>query len=185
MGKHILSLRIPEVANEGIFIIEDTSIYDSLIPVSCMNLQILPPGYSSPTSITPTVTGFRLVLNACTLGIIGPTNCYNGCPNITDGVYNISYSVAPNDSVYVQYNYLRTTGAIIRLNTMLCQLNMQCCLPSREEEYQLKELDIIRNFLLSAKINVENNCGDIKDGVNQYKYAVQLMDKLSRRKPFC
>lgn len=186
MGKHILSLRIPDVANEGVFVIEDTSIYDSILPISCMDLQIIPPGYVSPTILTLTIQGWRLVLNACTLGIALSGGCSDGCPNISDGIYNINYSVSPNDKVYVQYNYLRTTTAFIRLNYMRCQLNLQCCPPDKESIYILDQFNLIESFLKSAKANVENSSyGSIEDGLNQYHYGIQLMNKLSTRKPLC
>lgn len=185
MGKHILNLNIPDISNEGIFVVEDISIYDTITPVGCMTLQITPPGYQSPTIYTPDQQHFRLVLNACTLGIVGPTGCSTTCPNIPDGIYKLYYTVAPADKVYVGYNYLRITSAVNRQRKMLCELRLPCCLPNKEEQYMIQELDIIYDYLISAQTNVNTSCGDAKDGINQYRYAIGLMDKLSSRKPFC
>lgn len=184
MGKHLLSLNLPAVTNDGILLIDDTSTYDTLIPVSCPNIQITPPGYTSPTSIDPLVSGFRLVLNACTLGIVTANGCSEGLPCIPDGIYDIRYSVAPNDSVWVSYKVLRVVKAINRYMNLLCGVNLKCCLPDQEAIYQVQQLDLIYNFILSAKSTVENT-HNFTDGLNQLRYANHLMDKMSSSKPFC
>jgi hypothetical protein len=184
MSRHILQLEVPDVYNEGIFIVKDTSIYTSSLGVSCPSLQITPPGFSTPTVITPTSHNFEMILNACTLGITSPTNCATSCPNIPDGIYGIYYTVAPNDQVYVGYQYLRIVSAINRLNGLLCDLGLPCCLPDQEIEDQLKNISIIRGYLISAQTNV-NTQKEYTDGINQYRYAISLMDKMTHRKPKC
>jgi hypothetical protein len=184
MAKHILGLEVIETTNTGIFRIDDTSIYDPLLPVNCPNIQILVPGYSTPCSIDPLAPNFRLILNACTIGITDAGNCSESLPVLPDGPYHLRYSVSPNTQAYVEYDYMRTTKALKRYYKLLCGVNLKCCLPDKETEYQLKELDIIYNFILSAKVTVEE-CHIIDDGVNQLRYANHLMDKLASRKPFC
>lgn len=184
MGKHILSINVPPLTNEGIFLVDDTSIYDSVLPVGNMNVQITPPGATTPTVITPGIRGFRLILNACMLGGAPVNSCSDSCPNINDGIYGIRYSVSPNDKVYVTYLYLRIVSAMNRQRTLLYRLNLPCCLPDKEQEYALNCLNIIEDYLISAQTNV-NDCGNATDGINQYRYAVELMNKLSTRKPFC
>lgn len=184
MSKHILSLEVLPTTNQGIFRLDDTSIYASDLPVSCPNIQILPPGYKVPASIDPLASGFRLVLNACTIGISGATDCSQMLPNLPDGMYHIRYSVSPNDKVYVTYQHLRTVKAMNRLNDLRCAVNLQCCLPDQETIYLLQQFDLIEGFLKSAKVTVEN-CHKFDDGVNQLRYANQLMDKMSTTKPFC
>src|SRR5690349_6932993 len=103
MGQHILSLDIRDTCNLGILLIDDTSTYDSLLPVACPNLQITPAGYTVPASIEPTTAGFRLVLNACTIGIVNSTQCGQSLPELPDGIWRIRYSVSPNDKVFVEY----------------------------------------------------------------------------------
>lgn len=184
MAKHILSVEVLETCNEGIFRIDDTSIYDPSLPVTCPNLQILPPGWKTPTSIDPLAGGFRLILNACTIGITTAGNCSQSLPCLPDGIYHIRYSVSPNDQVYVEYDYLRTTKALNRYYALLCAVNLKCCLPDKETQYILSQLDIIYNFIVSAKVTVEN-CHVNDDGINMLRYANMLMDKMSTKKPFC
>ena len=156
MSRHILSLEVPDIYNDSIFIVKDTSIYTSSIPVTCMTLQITPPGYATPTVITPATQHFELVLNACTLGIAPAGNLNTVCPVIPDGIYSLYYSVSPNDQVYVGYQYLRIVSATNRLNLLLCDLGLPCCLPDQELQYEMNNINTIRNYLTSAQVNVNN-----------------------------
>jgi len=200
MGKHILQLNFPDTTNEGVFLIDDISIYDptllsttsssasstgSLSPhpcsgvmVPCGNLQVTPPGFYSPTSLSVQYGNFRLVLNACTLGILGTTGCTDGCPALPDGMYDIRYSVAPNDQVFVEYKILRITQALNRYYNLLCRINLTPCLPSQDTDYQIRSLETIYTYLIAAKTTVENE-HQFTDGMNLYRFAVGLMDKMS------
>ena len=183
MGKHILSLNIPLVSNEGILVIEDTSIYDPLLKVDCPTLQVQYPGGNSPILID-VQEGFRAILNACSLGMASAGQCSDSCPCLPDGIYDIRYSVSPHDRVYVEYSHLRITKALNTWNNLLCRLNLQCCVPDTNMEYMLKELYIIRMYLYSAVASVEN-CHEPQEGMNLYRFAVELMTKLSYKKPYC
>lgn len=183
MGKHVLSLRIPEVYNEGILLVEDTSIYDPLLGINCPTLQITYPGALQPVAIS-VQSGFRAVLNACMIGLLPTVQCSDQCPCIPDGIYNIQYSVQPNDKVFVEYNHLRVTKAINKWKGLLCQLDLQCCVPSAEMAQLLNEMYIIRGYISAAVASVEN-CHKNQDGINLLLFANSLMDKLSRKKPWC
>jgi hypothetical protein len=183
MGKHLLSLHVPTIYNPGILVVEDISVYDSILPVSCETLQIVYPGGSRAVQISVN-QGFRSILNACTLGYTISTACTTSCPEIPDGIYNIQYSVSPNDKVFVEYNHLRTTSALNRWNNMLCRLDMKACLPGKEEEYQLQQLYMIKGFIDSAKAAVEV-CHRNENGINLLRYAEHLMDKMSFKNPLC
>lgn len=184
MAKHFLYLNIPPVTNEGIFLVDDISIYDPAVPFSCPNLQITPPGFNTPSVFEGMAKHYRLILNACMLGIAPPNNCLTSCPNLPDGIYHLRYSVSPNDLVFVEYDYLRIVAAINLLNNMLCKLNLQCCLPGQETVQLLQDIDIIRDFLISAQTNV-NDLHQYEDGINQYRYAMSLLHKMSTCRPFC
>lgn len=184
MGKHILGLEVRPTTNEGVLLIDDISVYDPLLPVTCPNLQITPPGYTTPASLEPADAGFRLTLSTCAVGLSSPGDCASALPKFPDGIYNIRYSVSPNDKVYVEYKYLRTTAAMNRYYALLCALNIPCCLPDKEMLYYLQSLDTIRNFILSAQITVEQE-HNFQDGINQLRYANALMDKMRMCKPFC
>lgn len=186
MSKNILQLSFPDCTNEGVFLIDDISIYNPVtapLSTSCANLQITSPGFSTPTSLS-VVPGNRLVLNACTLGIIAPTGCANSCPDLPEGMYNIRYSIAPNDQVYVEYKILRIVRALNRRNRILCKVGLTPCLPDADLQSELRDLDTILDYLVSAKMTVENE-HQFADGMAQYHFAVDLMDKMSYRRKNC
>lgn len=182
--QHILQLQIDPTYNEGVLLVRDISIYASGLGVACQSLQISPPGFTIPTIIVPTTTNFSYILNACTLGIAVPGGCSDMCPNIPDGIYQLYYTVSPNDKVFVGYQYLRIVSAINRLNGYLCKLQLPNCLPSQELTYELQNIDIIRNYLRSAQTNI-NDLHNQTDGINQYQFAISLMDKMVTRRPYC
>lgn len=184
MAQHILQLQVDNTYNEGVFLIRDISIYTPLLGVSCQSLQITPPGYSIPTVIVPTIQNFQYVLNACSLGITVPGGCSDMCPNLPDGIYGLYYSVSPNTSVFVGYQYMRIVSAINRLNSYLCKLELPNCLPSEKLVYELNNISLIRNYLISAQTNV-NDLHNLTDGMNNYRYAIQLMNKMVTRRPYC
>jgi len=177
MTRHILQLAFPDTTNEGVLLIKDISVYATGLPVSCLELQILPPGYSVPTIVGNITQGFDLVLNACQIGMLSATKCTNSCPGLPDGIYHIRYSVSPNSIVFVEYDLMRVTHAMNRLMNLLCALSIPTCLPSSQLQAQLEQLWFIQWLLVSAKVTVEDEHNPTK-GMNQYKYAISLIDKL-------
>ena len=210
MGKNILQLNFPDCTNEGVFLIDDISFYDpnlsgagstsasatsttanissrspcDQLSLSCANLQITPPGFTTPTLLGLSYSGFRLVLNACLLGICVPSACASNCPSLPDGLYNVRYSIAPNDQVYVEYKILRIVEAYNRYINMVCKIGLTPCLPDADVQSQLRDLDTIRNYLISAKATAEN-LHQFTDAIEQYRFAVDLMDKMSYEPTRC
>lgn len=178
MAGHILLLSEGKSANEGVLLLNDISIYAPTIPVLCPTLEILPPGYRTPAVLTIT-PGAHLVLNACSVGILPTTGCADCAPDLPDGIWHLRYSVSPNNEVYVEYNLLRIVEAWNRLNEILCHMNLQCQLPDKELEYTVYQCAIIREYLIAAKTMVEDQ-HDNEGGINVYRYAYSLIEKMSR-----
>lgn len=183
MAKHLLSLDVLPTTNEGIFLIKDTTIYTPLLGISCPQLQVLAPGYTYPSAI-PVSARFDLAFNACSLGMLTSGSCVDSCPILPDGIYWLRYSVSPADQVYVEYNYLRTVQAMNRLNQIGCKIADTPCLPGTEQEYDIQQVSLIREYLISAKTLVENQ-NRPEDGINIYRFAITCMDKLSSKRPYC
>lgn len=180
MAQHILLLDEGKTANEGIFLLNDSSLYDPSLSVICPTLEILPPGYSIPAVLTVT-PGFHLVLNACNIGMLSPTGCADFAPNLVDGIYHLRYSVSPNDKVYVEYDLLRIVHAWNGLNEVLCDLRLHCNLPDAELEYNVQQCAFIREYLIAAKTLVEDK-HEPENGINIYRFAVELTEKLSKKR---
>lgn len=174
--KHQLSLDVPETNNCGILRVVDTSVYDEHVPVTCGLLEITPPGFNEPVRINVD-PGFSLIITACDLEL-QITGCGETLQTLPDGVYDIKYSVSPNDKVYVEYHYLRICQINATYFNDLCRLEMAACEPQPDVKAALTELRMIRNFIDAAKAKVEY-CDDVDAGMELYKYAKCRLDKFN------
>lgn len=178
MARHTLSLEAPDTLNLCQLRLVDTSIYNEDTAVKCPFLQVTLPGFNYSVNFEePDVTpGFILNLTACDLEIqtTGCGTTYNPLP---DGIYVIRYSVSPNDLVYVEYNHLRITKALMRYNEMLCDLDLGACEPDAKLEKKMQELHKIFMYLQAAKAKVEI-CHEPRKGMELYNYAVKLLGKM-------
>lgn len=173
--KHILSLEVPETANEALLRIVDTTSYDSNLPVECPILQIMSPGFNVPVNIDM-LPGFNVALNACTLGIQS-ANCGTTTQPLPDGVYVIRYSVSPNDKAWVEYNHLRVTSTMTAYYKKLAEIDCAPCEPSAETKKILAEMCYIRAMIDAAKAKVEY-CQSPREGVELLTYAIKKLKSL-------
>lgn len=188
LSRHQLSLDILNTTNESVFIIWDTSLYSDQLAIDCPVLEITSPGYINPvyittvdgsdigTGVTTTPLAFPgacLVLNACTLGIL-TTGCGVDAPAIADGLYHIRYSVSPNNKVYVEYDHLRITRLMNKLDSVRCRVNVGCCEPDSSKKAMLMEIALIEQLIKCAKNYVEN-CGRKDDGLCMYQFACKKL----------
>lgn len=169
-----LYLEFPDTGNVKTFRVTDGSNYNHKIKVECPILEITPPGYSSAVSFN-VVQGFSTVLNSSNLNI-SKVKAYSKLQPLPDGVYKIKYSIKPNESLWIEYNYLRINKFVKDYNTELCALKLQACEPDNEVKLQLKKLREIDTYIKAAKIEVED-CGNIIRGLELYEYATKLLNK--------
>jgi hypothetical protein len=175
-SKHQLSLDIPETSSCNLFRVIDSSIYSDLLDVTCLSLLIKVPGFNEYTSIT-VVPAFNLTLNACSLGI-QTSDCGTTSLKLPDGIYNVKYSVSPNDKVFVEYNYLRVCQILSRYYDQLCKLEMAACEPPADVKADLDELRLIKSFIDAAKVKVEV-CNSPDEGMDLLNYAQKRLDKFT------
>jgi len=184
MANHVLSLEVPQVMNECILKILDTSVYQTAnptIPIICPTLNITVPGFGYSNQIEgTTMTNFvntgHITLTACDLQLQN-TNCGTQYYNIPDGIYIIKYSVSPNDTVYVEYNHLRISHALNKYYNILCDVDAAACDPPFKIKQKLEELRLIFMYLQAAKSKVEF-CLEPQKGMSLYNYALKLLNKL-------
>ena len=179
MANHKLSLEIPDTRQSCSIKIEDTSIYNTNINVTCPILLVLVPGFTAPQVVDNVVPGFSLILTACDLKVQS-INCGTVFNDLPDGIYVVRWSISPNDVVFVEYNFLRTTKALNKIAKIYCELDMGACDPSETIHKKLRELRDIQDILLAAKAKVET-CREATQGLVLYKYAMQKLDKLKCR----
>jgi hypothetical protein len=175
-NKHILSLDIPDTLNLNVLRVVDTSTYSTELAVACPTLQILVPGFTEPVTVTM-VQGGETLVTACALGI-QTTNCDTVLTALPDGIYVVRYSVAPNDKVFVEYNYLRITAAVNKYYNIFCNVNLSGCEPLPPEREKLTKLRLLRTMLDGAKSKVEF-CHNNDQGMAIYNYVLAQLDKLS------
>lgn len=178
MANHVLSLEVPDTMNKCILRVVDTSVYNKIMAIKCLLLEITMPGFVRPVQFTEAdiLPGFNLNLTACDLGvqIQGCGTTYNDLP---DGIYIIKYSVSPNDLVYVEYNHLRITNALIKIQAILCDLQLAACDPPEMVKAKMKQLGFIEMYLKAAKAKVEY-CHEPSKGMELYNYAIKLLGKI-------
>jgi hypothetical protein len=160
--------------NPCILSINDTSIYADIVPVTCETLNVTVPGFSYSNQIDVTAE-FTEILTACDLQL-QTVNCGETYVNLPDGIYIIKYSVSPNELVYVEYNHLRITQALVRWNKAMCNLDLAACEPTAKVQERLERLRIIRMYLDAAKAKVEF-CQEPQKGMTLYNYAIKLLNK--------
>jgi hypothetical protein len=179
MARHQLFLEFPETTNEGIIRIEDSSIYNSAIPINCITLEITPPGYATPTVITGLSPYFKLFLNACDLGILLPGACADVCPVLPEGIYNVRYSISPNDKVWVEYKIMRVVSTKQKWYKTLCWINDRPCSPVNDQLVLIRELQLISNQIDSAVGFVED-LHEYQTGMDMFRYARKKLIEISR-----
>lgn len=179
MGKHILSLEVPDVMDRCIIRVIDISKYDDVLPVKCPVLMITPPGFNRPIKIESgdiVYPGFTANLTACDLGL-QKEECGKVYSYFQDGIYIIRYSVSPNDTVYVEYNHLRVTDIMNKYYEVLCCLDMKGCNYENEEKEKISMLSGFRAYLDAAKAEVEW-CHHPDKGMSLYNYANTILQKI-------
>jgi hypothetical protein len=177
MERHQLALDIPDTLTGCIFRVVDASIYSDVAPVECLKIEITPPGFTTAYEVNNLEPGFLENISACDLGL-QTTNCGNTYNDFSDGVYIVRYSVSPNDTVYVEYNHLRVTKALNKINNLLCCLDVQGCEPQNPLKEKLKELQLLQTMLKAAKATVEY-CHKPARGMEIYNYVDNRLTKLA------
>ena len=177
--QHVLSLDIPVTMNKCILRIVDTSVYLTTPVPTCQQLEITPPGYSTTTVLGDAdgiFPGFMANLTACDLGMQS-LNCGTSYADLPDGIYIVKWSISPNDLVYVEYNHLRITCALAKVQAILCDLELGACDPPADVKEKLNQITLIQR-LLDAAVAMVEYCHVPEKGMNLYRYALKLLDKM-------
>lgn len=178
MSSHNLNLEVLDTNNENVLSIIDSSVYDSLMPLSCQELLITAPGFQFSANIDPTLLtpGFNLALSACLLEI-QTSGCDARFDSLPDGIYAIRYSVSPNEYIKTEINHFRMTKTYNRWKKALCDLDLSDCLPERKKKEKLDQLQNVDMYLKAAKASAEI-CANADKAKKLFDYAVKLLDRI-------
>lgn len=170
-----LFIDIPPTYNLKTMRVLDSSFYNEDIDITCGRLEVTPPGFDYPVVINAEPY-FNLVLNSSNLGL-SRVSKYTDLADLPDGVYKIKYSIAPNDKVWVEYDYLRNQQLLEKFFALYCRLKLSNLDPNRDQSNKLAELAKIKQYIDASKIEVEY-CGNPDKGLEAYEYANRWIDKL-------
>jgi hypothetical protein len=179
MATNSLSLNIPNIMTDCILRIEDTSVYEPLLPYICPTVQVLVPGYRdcvtfNDTTVPTVDKGFIFNLTACDLKVQS-AHCGTEFDALPDGIYVIKYSMSPNDRMYVEYNHLRVTALRAKLKEQWCNLKLSACEPIPETKEKFLSLMEITGYIDAAQAKAEY-CLDHEQAMVLYNYAKKLLD---------
>ena len=177
MEKHQLALDIPDTLVPCIFRVVDASIYSDIAPIECPKILITPPGFTTAYEYSEFSEAFFLNLSACDLEF-QTANCGSTYNDFPDGVYIVRYAVTPYEIVFVEYNHLRITKALNKINDLLCCLDLAACDPQGSVKEKVKEIQLLTTMLKAAKSKVEY-CHTPGQGMDMYNYVVKKLDKLA------
>lgn len=170
-----LYLDIPDTSNPKTIRILDSSLYNEDIEITCSRLEVTPPGFDYPIIIA-VESYFNLVLNTTTLGLEKASK-HTDLSDLPDGVYKIRYSIAPNDKVWVEYEYLRTQQLSNRYLTQYCRAKLSNLDPNRDQNKTLHQILDIRQLIDAAKAEVEF-CGNRDKGLEIYEQASRYLSRM-------
>ena len=118
---HDLYLDILPTVNLATFRVNDVSSYSENAPYENGVVEITPPTYNAPTLALRVNKGWSVVFNSSNLRIAPATGGVKSA--LPDGNYYIKFSVAPNQSVYVAYNYFRNNKQLASYGELITLLN--------------------------------------------------------------
>lgn len=182
MATNSLSLNIPNIMTDCILRIEDTSVYEPLLPYVCPTVQVLVPGYKdcvtfNDTTLPKVEKNFIFNLTACDLKT-QTSSCGTEFDSLPDGIYVIKYALSPHDRMYVEYNHLRVTALRKKLKEEWCKLKLSACEPIPETQNKFLSLMQITGYIDAAQAKAEY-CLDSEQAMVLYNYAKKLLDNYS------
>lgn len=138
----------------------DISIYNPDIAVTNPVLKVILPG-DTCEYFPIWARGGRSIYTSNTFSITHAT-CSDGLSNLPDGIYEFTYSVCPNETVFANYKYLRTC----QLESLIFMyqsniLNGDCdnavfnCYGTDVTKSRLQELADLLTYISAAKADVK------------------------------
>lgn len=173
-------LNIQEIPtnNPKTLILKDTSFYNESIKTENCILEISTPG-SYITQIFKVRPDFIKTYNSSSLKILPVKKASQLIP-LPDGIYNIKYSVKPNNLVFVEYSLMRNVRILQRYYSAGCDLfTNKCDITKREFEQRREQLTWIKELIDFSKYKVEE-CGEEQAGLDLYNQAKELLDNYQK-----
>lgn len=169
---HNLSLDILDRGDCNKLVVYDTSLIDPLIPVTNTILEIKTP-LVDDFKVFELTAGWKTYVLDCTQLCV----CCGACNTLLpDGLYEIKFSVNPNLTTMVEYNYFRVCQLWKQYLQKSCELrNNKARYSKAEYVLKLEELYNIRNMIIDAKAMAED-CLNVEAAYELYNEAKTLLN---------
>lgn len=169
MANTKLDLQLVETYKLGTIAFADISRY---IPnANNPSFEITVPGYSKiNVPFTPSIVN---IYNAVNLEISNDSDENTYLP---DGIYNIKYSVAPNNVYFIERSFMRTSYIDSLYKRTFLQIDNGCdCNPSIKKELKEELRDI--KLLIDGSVAAADNC-DISMANRLYRKAFEMIKNM-------
>lgn len=164
---HDLYLDIQNTVNLATLRVTDSSVYFENAPYENGIIEITPPTYNSPTLALRVQKSFNIIFNSSNLKIAPSLGGVKS--DLPDGNYYIKYSVAPNQTVYVAYNFFRNSKQLKSYGEILCSLKLSKSSISNRHYTELrKDILYLKQDIDAAKYLAENKYMT-KEALEMYK----------------
>jgi len=157
--------------------IADASVYDIAEPVAAATIEITPPGFDAV--LLPFSVDNYNVYSSSTLGITGIGSTTLPLP---DGVYYLTYSIAPAYVTAINKSIMRIEQIQEKFDKAFMKLDMMEC--DRAIKTQAKvDLSSVY-FFIQASVAAANNCA-VQEANKLYITANKMLDNFIRNNCGC
>ena len=170
----VLDFDIIETHNPKTFGILDVSIYNILIPIENVEIEIYAPGYVYPAK--PVFLSKSLnIFNSNNTGLTKAT-CEEDLVDLPDGIWKVRYSICPNDKLFIHKTWLRTNHIQTKFDQAVLKIDALDC---DEKEKKNKKIIKLREieFLIESAVATVNQC-NFQRGIDLYQRAVKEINLL-------
>ena len=172
-----LGLDIQDTSNPRTLRIKDLSEYNSKLDTENSMIHIKSPGFTRHQGFK-VKPYFDMAFNASLLGI-STTKSKKDLIDLPDGLYNINYSIKPNDKIYVEYDYFRTVRLLYKYMKAIEELfDKRFKVTKKDFEEKRRQLFWIRELIDVSKYKVEE-CDEFEKGMELYNEATMLLNHYS------
>lgn len=170
--RHELSIHIADIASSEVIKVTDQSVYVAGLPYACPRLSVTMPGCEHPVHVEGDWNaGFDALLDARALGLRTGTQPPVALP---DGLYVISYSIAPHELTVVTRLHLKMSQALACYDRTLCSI------AADTPAIRLSALRNIRLLFEAARAQAES-CGTPRQADRLLRYAISELERFQKQ----
>ena len=164
----ILDIVVVPTYNSKTLGVNDASVYQTGVPVSSASLEIEVPGFNKV--VIPFNINTLNVINSTSLGL---SEVGHPIIPLPDGVYHLTYSIAPAYKYYVEKSIMRVDELMEKFDNAFMKLDMMECDKAIKTQQKV-DLNTIYYFI-QGSIAAANNCA-IFEANKLYNQASKMLN---------